>query len=278
VVTVEGDPARLQQVFANLLSNAVKFSSSGGRITVSMNCDPSLVTVRVVDRGLGISAAFLPHVFEPVRQADSSTTRSHGGLGLGLAIVRNLVVIHGGGITAESAGEGHGAAFTVRLPRRTGRVADDSASELDHSRLFAGCHVLLVDDDAEFRSALAAQLRDWGAVVTTAASAREAFELFEQVRPHLLLSDIGMPNDDGYSLIRWIRALPAERGGNVKAAALTAYAMPHERSPVLEAGYQLHVCKPVEPSSLHITLRLQCNAESALAKAITYLPDPEAGC
>lgn len=254
-VIVHGDPTRLQQVFSNLLSNAVKFSSSGGHITVSMECTADTVTVSVVDRGQGISPAFLPHVFDPFRQADSSTTRSHGGLGLGLAIVRTLVVMHGGEIHADSPGEGQGATFTVRLPRhKGGELPGTASSPLDHSTLLTGTRILLVDDDAEFRNALTTQLRGWGASVTTAGSAREAFDLFEQLRPHVLLSDIGMPSEDGYALIRRIRSLPADRGGDVKAAALTAYAMPHERSPVLEAGYQLHLSKPIEAERLRQAL------------------------
>jgi signal transduction histidine kinase/response regulator RpfG family c-di-GMP phosphodiesterase len=254
-VVVEGDPTRLQQVFSNLLSNAVKFSPPGGHIVVSMQCTPSTVTVQIADAGQGISPAFLPHVFEPFRQADSSTTRSHGGLGLGLAIVRTLVTMHGGEITAGSEGEGQGATFTVRLPRRQPRRrSEDSSSQLDDPKFLAGARILLVDDDAEFRNALATQLADWGATVTTAASAQEALQLFEKHHPDVLLSDIGMPGEDGYALIRRIRSLPSERGGNVKAAALTAYAMPHERSPVLDAGYQVHLSKPIETERLRDSL------------------------
>ena len=252
---VLGDPDRLQQVIWNLLSNAIKFTPKGGRVDVRLERINSHVQITVSDTGAGIPTEFLPLVFAPFRQADGSTTRAQGGLGLGLSIVRHLVELHGGTVQADSRGVGRGATFTVRLPasavyeRRD--KADGSASH-SHDRFeeLEGLKVLVVDDDADTRELLKAVLGSRGAEVSAAGSAREALELFETLRPAVLVSDIGMPGEDGYDLIRKVRALPAERGGRTPAVALTAYAGAEDRARAFLAGYQVHVPKPVEPKEL----------------------------
>jgi CheY-like chemotaxis protein len=252
---VLGDPDRLQQVIWNLLSNAIKFTPKGGRVDVRLERINSHVQIIVRDTGAGIPTEFLPLVFAPFRQADGSTTRAQGGLGLGLSIVRHLVELHGGTVQADSRGVGRGATFTVRLPasavyeRRD--IADGSASH-SHDRFeeLEGLKVLVVDDDADTRELLKAVLGSRGAEVSAAGSAREALELFETLRPAVLVSDIGMPGEDGYDLIRKVRALPAERGGRTPAVALTAYAGAEDRARAFLAGYQVHVPKPVEPKEL----------------------------
>ncbi|HYO07381.1 MAG TPA: PAS domain-containing protein [Tepidisphaeraceae bacterium] len=264
---VHGDPNRLQQVFWNLLSNAIKFTPRGGRVQVVLRRVNSHVEVSISDTGEGISADFLPHVFDRFRQADASTTRQHGGLGLGLAIVKNLVELHGGSIRARSPGRGQGSTFTVSLPLTILRGEPDTepgarhpASEASSSstaaRLpdlcvqIAGVRVLVVDDEPDARSLVKRLLEDCDAVVTTAGSAAEALERVQAERPDVLVSDIGMPGEDGYSLIRRVRALGAERGGTVPAVALTAYARSEDRMRTVLAGFQMHVSKPVEPAEL----------------------------
>ncbi|MET0649966.1 MAG: ATP-binding protein, partial [Pyrinomonadaceae bacterium] len=260
-VSVSGDPVRLQQIVWNLLSNAIKFTPRGGRVQVKLERVNSHVEVAVSDTGSGIPADFLPHVFDRFRQADQKTTRQHGGMGLGLAIVRHLVELHGGTVRAESPGEGHGAIFTVLLPvapvyhtdEESGRVHPAARNTLPSFDLFDrldGLKILVVDDEPDTREMLKAGLGQCGASVTVAASAVEAMESIEQSTPDLLISDIGMPGEDGYELMGRIRKLPAEAGGRVPAIALTAYARVEDRMHALRAGYQMHVPKPVELAEL----------------------------
>ncbi|MFL6337165.1 MAG: PAS domain S-box protein [Pyrinomonadaceae bacterium] len=260
-VSVSGDPVRLQQVVWNLLSNAIKFTPRGGRVQVRLERVNSHVEVAVSDDGAGIPPDFLPHVFDRFRQADQKTTRQHGGMGLGLAIVRHLVELHGGTVRAESGGEGQGATFTVLLPvapvyhsdEEGARVHPAARSTLPTFELFDrldGLKVLVVDDEPDTREMLKAGLGQCGAEVWVAASAAEALEAIEQAPPDLIISDIGMPGEDGYEMMRRIRRLPAEAGGRVPAIALTAYARVEDRMHALRAGYQMHVPKPVELAEL----------------------------
>ncbi len=261
VVSVAGDPARLQQVIWNLLSNAIKFTPKGGRVQVRLERINSHIEIAVSDTGAGINLEFLPHVFDRFRQADQTTTRHQGGLGLGLAIVRHLVELHGGTVHAESPGEGQGATFKVKLPvipiyqgdgmdERTHPASRDTLSSFDCPERLDGLKVLVVDDEADTRELLKVGISQCGAEVTTAASAQEALEVIEKARPEILISDIGMPDEDGYELIKKVRALPADGGGRVPAIALTAYARTEDRLRALRAGYQMHVTKPVELSEL----------------------------
>jgi signal transduction histidine kinase/DNA-binding NarL/FixJ family response regulator len=257
---VNGDADRLQQVVWNLLTNAIKFTPEGGRIEVRLEIAGSRVEVTVRDTGIGIAPEFLPHIFDRFRQADPGTNRIHGGMGLGLSIVRQLVELHGGAIRAESLGEGRGATFTVSLPfvkteqepklaeRRPTAAA--SRLEIECPPALRGLRVLVVDDEADTRDMLRAVLEHCHAEVITVGSASEALETIVQVRPDVLISDLGMPGDDGYNLISKVRALPAERGGRIPAAALTAYVRAEDRVKVLRSGFQLHVPKPVEPAEL----------------------------
>ncbi len=250
---ISGDAVRLQQVVWNLLSNAVKFTPRGGRIEVRLERAGSFAELIVRDDGQGISPDFLPHVFERFRQADSSSTRAHGGLGLGLAIVRHLVELHGGEVLAHSDGPGRGATFRVCLPllpegRRP--LPSDGAITLPAGNDLAGLRVLVVDDEADARQMLDLVLARAGAEVTGVASAAEALEVLEGLRPHVVVSDVCMPGEDGYSLIRRIRALPAERGGLVPAVAVTARARGEERRAALAAGFQMHAGKPIDPREL----------------------------
>ncbi len=269
VAQVAGDPTRLQQVVWNLLSNAVKFTPAGGRVEVRLSVVNELKTldgkhtsppdnyaqIQVSDTGRGINHDFLPYVFEYFRQENSTTTRVFGGLGLGLAIVRHLVELHGGTIQAESSGEGKGSTFTVRLPllkdSQKGGVRADVSPSLPPASFspLEGIRVLVVDDNIDTLEFLTFLLEQDGAEVRSAASALEALEVFAQWQPDLLLSDIGMPEEDGYMLIRQIRAM-SERGGQIPAIALTAYAGEADRQQILKAGFQKHLTKPVEPSEL----------------------------
>src|SRR5882724_6650130 len=262
---VSGDPDRLQQVIWNLLSNAVKFTQKGGRVQVTLEQLDSHVLITVSDTGKGIAAEFLPYVFDRFRQADSSITRLHGGLGLGLAIVRQLVDLHGGSVEAQSPGEGQGATFSLKLPviiaHGSGRFAlnaeEANASSAALQGGFGslpsleGLGVLVVDDDPDARDLLKAILEERKAQVTTVASAAEAYETIEWLRPDVIISDIGMPGEDGYSLIRNVRLKEArDRQGWKPAIALTAHARIEDRLRALSAGYQAHVAKPVEPAEL----------------------------
>jgi CheY-like chemotaxis protein len=259
-----GDATRLQQVAWNLLSNAVKFTPKGGRVDVLLRRVDSNLQLSVSDTGKGIAPEFLAVVFEAFRQEDASSTRSRGGLGLGLAITRQLVELHGGRITAHSDGEGRGATFVVTLPisavgpsssgkERAARQIRESSSYERPSHL-RGLRVLVVDDDEDGRRLVSAILEDCGCVVTTAGSVAEAMKRLSEEVPQVLISDIGMPQEDGYELIRRVRALPPQRGGDLPAAALTAYARPEDRRRLLNAGFSMHVPKPVEPAELVATV------------------------
>ncbi|CAN5447940.1 hypothetical protein BH10PLA1_BH10PLA1_00440 [soil metagenome] len=259
---VSGDPSRLQQVLWNLILNAIKFTPKGGRVQVVLERVNSHVEISVIDTGLGIDAKFLPHVFDRFRQADSSTTRTHSGLGLGLAIVKQLVELHGGTVLARSAGEGKGSTFVVMLPLTPLHAEVESDDDRRHptSNLFGdidlscvkleGVRVLVVDDEGDTRVLVKRLLDGCQATVLTAAGAEEALALVGEHSFDVLVSDIGMPRQDGYWLIKNLRKRPADQGGNIPALALTAYARSEDRQRVIMAGYQMHLAKPVEPSEL----------------------------
>jgi signal transduction histidine kinase/ActR/RegA family two-component response regulator len=259
---VLGDSERLQQIVWNLLTNAIKFTPKQGRVQVGLQRINSHIEIVVADTGQGISAEFLPHVFERFRQADGSITRSFGGLGLGLAIVRQLVELHGGTVHAQSPGEGQGATFTVKLPlmavgpkaiepERVHPTVGDSVP-FDCSSQLEGLRILIVDDDPDMRDLLAYTLEVCGAEVIAVATANAAISaLTDSSLPmDILISDIGMPDEDGYSLLRRVRALKPENGGRIPAIALTAYARTQDRTAALLAGFQSHIAKPVEPAEL----------------------------
>ena len=261
--TVSGDPDRLQQVIWNLLTNAVKFTPRGGRIEVLLRRAENHLELTVRDDGIGIDARFLPQVFDRFRQADASTTRSHGGLGLGLSIARQLVELHGGSIAAASDGLGAGASFVVRLPLQpahapaslepqgaAGEAAVDQRIDLD----LQGVRILIVDDEADARDLLAELLSGFGAAVHSAGSAGEALSLLARVRPDLLISDIGMPERDGYQLIQDVRRLAPDVGGKTPAIALTAFARSEDRTRSMVSGFQVHLAKPVETHELMATV------------------------
>jgi len=257
VERIRGDAGRLQQVMWNLLSNAIKFTDRDGRVCVELKSHPRAVEIAVSDTGRGIEPAFLPHVFERFRQADSSSTREYGGLGLGLAIVKQLVELHGGTIRAESAGRGQGARFVLALPRHLpeGAPAEPPAArtaapraELPFARL-DGLRMLVVDDERDACDLLAHLLGEAGAEVRCATNAAGAFEQLRVWRPDLLVSDIGMPHEDGYALIARVRALPPEQGGATPAIALTAFARPEDRARAIAAGYQMHAAKPLDAAA-----------------------------
>jgi PAS domain S-box-containing protein len=265
---VSGDPERLQQVMWNLLSNAVKFTPRGGRVQVRLERVNSSVEIAVCDTGQGISPEFLPYVFERFRQADTTTTRRQSGLGLGMSITRHIVELHGGTIRAESPGEGRGATFFVRLPvmivhrpapgsgattELTAPPEEVGPSSAELARL-DGVHVLVVDDDADAREMLTAVLTQKGASVMTATGVADALVKLGRVRPDLLVSDIEMPNEDGYSLIRQVRASEADQGRRLPAIALTAHARASDRLRALAEGYHIHMPKPVEPAELVLAI------------------------
>jgi PAS domain S-box-containing protein len=254
VAQVTGDADRLQQVLWNLLSNAVKFTPSGGRIEIRLEQVNSMAQITVSDTGAGISADFLPYVFERFRQADGTSTRANGGLGLGLAIVRHLVEMHNGTVYATSDGEGLGATFMVQLPIRTEeQIVQPTNLDSVGSGEFPslnGLRILVVDDNIDTLGLISFILEQCQAQVTTVTSASEALAALSQFKPNVLISDIGMPGEDGYSLIQRIRVLPAELGGQIPAAALTAFAGESERNRALTAGFQIHISKPVEPAEL----------------------------
>jgi PAS domain S-box-containing protein len=261
IVTVPGDPIRLQQVIWNLLSNAIKFTPRGGNVQVRMERVDSHLQIVVADSGQGIPQEFLPHVFDRFRQIDQSSTRQHGGLGLGLALVRHLVELHGGSVAATSPGPGQGSTFTIVLPvvpiyhvnaegvqvHPTARTLLPSA---DYCASLEGLMILIVDDEHDTRELLRTSLSECGAQVTVAGSVEEAFAAFAASIPDILISDIGMPDVDGYELIRRLRELPLECGGKIPAIALTAYARVEDRLKALRAGFQMHVPKPVELAEL----------------------------
>lgn len=257
---ISGDADRLQQIIWNLLSNAVKFTPKAGRVQIRLERINSHVEITVSDTGKGINPAFLPHVFDRFRQADGTTTRAHGGLGLGLSIVRQLVELHGGTVTVESDGEGHGATFTVQLPLMAARQEVDRVERrhptaggsvsLDCPPSLVGLRILVVDDEADTRDMLRAVLERCGSEVATAASAAEALEVLTSGQPDVLISDIGMPDEDGYALIGKVRAREVEPGQRIPAVALTAYARVEDRVRALTAGFQVHLPKPIEPIEL----------------------------
>jgi CheY-like chemotaxis protein len=250
------DPSRMQQVVWNLLSNAIKFTPPGGQVRVTSEREDRFASVTVADTGVGITAEFLPHVFDRFRQQDPATTRKYGGLGLGLSIVRHLVELHGGTVMATSNGEGKGATFTVRVPVAPARgdqagavPLQGSLSDAGELPVLTGVRVLVVDNEADARALVATVLERCGAHVTTVSSAPEAIRRISEERPDVLVSDIAMPGQDGYDLIRELRRL--ERiGPPIPAAALTAFATATDRARALLAGYQAHLPKPVEPSEL----------------------------
>ena len=260
---VRGDPDRLQQVVWNLVSNALKFTPAGGDVSVRLARLNSHLEISVSDTGRGISGEFLPHVFERFRQADTSNTQTNGGLGLGLAIARHIVELHGGSVRAESPGEGKGATFTVTLPlmeaeslkRLRGGNTDSRHSRgvedrLAHAPDLKALRVLVVDDEADTRDMLTVALGNCGADVSAVASTSEALEAIERFQPDVTLSDIKMPGEDGYILMRKLRDLETEKGAHIPAIALTAYAGVEDRLRALSAGFQRHVSKPVEPAEL----------------------------
>ncbi len=257
---VLGDADRLQQVIWNLLSNSIKFTPRGGRVEVRLREADANAVIQVSDTGIGIRPDFLPYVFDRFRQAEGSITRTHGGLGLGLSIVRHLIELHGGTAEVASEGEGEGATFRVRLPLRAELVEDPLDSTAVGQSLFSrpdllsGVRVVVVEDEADTRELLVMALQQCGAEVAAFSSAREALAAFDRAVPDVLLSDIGMPVQDGYELIHTPRSREAARGGNVPAAALTAYARAEDRLRALEAGFQTHIPKPVDPSELISTV------------------------
>jgi PAS domain S-box-containing protein len=254
VPLISGDPGRLQQVVWNLLSNAVKFTPDHGRIDIQLTQVGHQARLQVIDTGKGIAPGFLPFVFEYFRQEDGSTTRKFGGLGLGLAIARQIVEMHGGTISASSAGEGKGCTFTVRLPLLHSAHSDPvrslnaTASSPEDLTPLVGIRALIVDDDADARELLTFLLEVNGAIVTTADSAVQALHLIEQSRPDILLSDIGMPDMDGYTLLRTIRQ--SEQNRSIPAIALTAYAGDLDRQQAIQVGFHHHVTKPIDPDTV----------------------------
>jgi CheY-like chemotaxis protein/two-component sensor histidine kinase len=294
VEPVLGDADRLQQVVWNLLANAVKFTPAGGEVRLIVESDPAGggCVVRVADTGRGIDPQFLPYVFDRFRQADSSSTRSHGGLGIGLTIVRHIVELHGGTVEAASAGAGHGATFTVRLPATSvaasgdadaavpppeladrppvarSQRAEPSAAVLPEARRLEGRKIVIVEDEPDARALLAELLRRQGAKVLVAGSVLDGLNHFGAGPPDLLISDLAMPGEDGFSLISRVRGLPAASGGAVPAVAVSAYAREEDRRRSLAAGFDDHVSKPVDPAELiDIIARLAGSRDMAATSA-----------
>jgi CheY-like chemotaxis protein/anti-sigma regulatory factor (Ser/Thr protein kinase) len=262
---VAGDAARLQQVIWNLLSNAVKFTPKGGTVTVEFCRHNGFAEVVVRDTGIGIAPDFLPHVFERFRQAESSATRTHRGMGLGLAIVRHLIELHGGTVTAASEGENRGSTFTFHLPlasaakQRVAAAAPYKSNGGDAQAL-KGLHILLVEDEPDARELISMLLQTFGAHVEAVDSAKDALQSLSQFAPDVLLSDIGLPHESGYDLIRQVRALTSDLK-KVPAIALTAFASESDRKLSLSAGFQAHLAKPVEPRDLLRTIKLVVNGK-----------------
>ena len=254
---MNADAHRLQQVFLNLLSNAVKFTPRGGRVTVRLSRQHAFAAIEITDTGKGISQDLLPHIFERFRQGDSSSTRQHGGLGLGLAIAHQLVAMHDGRIEVQSDGQNKGTRFTVLLPIVAVDTREQAVprSEPDESDLLSphklqGLHVLVVDDEASVRDLLAMTLSKCGASVTVASSVRDALNAMRARNPDVIVSDIAMPEVDGYEFIRTIRGLAAREGAEVPVIALTAYASLQDQNRALELGFNQHLSKPVDPIDL----------------------------
>ncbi len=255
VAQVSGDPERLQQVVWNLLSNAVKFTPDNGKVIIRLQQVGKQAQIQVVDTGQGINPEFLPFVFDRFRQADSTASRTQGGLGLGLAIVRSLVELHGGTVGVDSLGSGQGATFTITLPllapsEQTPQFDERFTQSSGSGEKLAGLKILVVDDDEDARDFLVAALSEYGAIVQAVGSTDEALQQLSQMKPDVLLSDIGMPGEDGYTLMRRVRSRSASEGGNIPAAALTAYAREEDRVQALEAGFQHHIPKPIDPVQL----------------------------
>ena len=264
-VRVSGDAERLQQVFWNLLINAIKFTPARGKIAISSTVQENTVSIKITDTGRGIAPNVLPFVFDRFRQAETkSSTRTNGGLGLGLAIVRHLVEIHGGNVMADSRGLGHGATFTVELPISSGtdtsNLAIEQAVDNDALLSLSGVTLLIVEDEVDSREMLTLVLEQYGAKIISADSARQALSLYKQHRPDILISDISMPNEDGYDLVRQIRQ-SQEEGQNIPAIALTAYAREQDKQKALKAGFDLHLPKPIEPMQL-----IQCLSKFVRSK------------
>jgi signal transduction histidine kinase/ActR/RegA family two-component response regulator len=267
---VRGDPARLQQIFWNLLTNAIKFTPKGGRVQISLERVNSHLEITVADTGEGIKPDFLPYVFDRFRQADSTSTRRHGGLGLGLSLVKQLTEMHGGTVRAKSPGEGRGAVFSIALPsiilhdlngerpEKMHPQAAEARSELCDTITLKGLTVLVVDDEPDARQLITHLLEQCHAEVLAASSAQEALSLFRGSRPNVLVSDIGMPETDGHELIRQVRALPKEDGGDTPAIALTAFARSEDRTRSILAGFQMHLSKPIEPSEFIAVVASLC--------------------
>jgi signal transduction histidine kinase/AmiR/NasT family two-component response regulator len=260
---MSGDAERLQQVVLNLLSNAVKFAPNGGRVEVRLERADSQFEIIVTDNGQGIKPEFLPYVFERFRQEDAGANRQRGGLGLGLAIVRHIVELHGGTVRVASEGPGKGATFTVALPITSvrdvssGESRDDAAGgrlEPENPPPLVGVRALFVDDEADARELITMMLARGGAEVRTAVSAAEALVACEEWRPDVLIADIGMPGEDGYTLMKELRAREKARGGHIPAIALTAYTRREDRLNALAVGYEYHVPKPVEPAELMVVV------------------------
>lgn len=264
VETVSGDAGRLEQVFCNLLANAIKFTPDGGRVDLLIALSNDHIEVKIVDTGQGIDPDFLPRVFDRFRQADSASTRRHSGLGLGLSIVRQLVELHGGTVHAASEGLGLGATFTVCLPRVAGEAHMDQPAASENPTAVVSSmlpvprldelRVLVVDDNRDARTLTSLVLAQAGARVNKAASVREALRLIEAQRPDVLVSDIGLPDEDGYALIRQVREYEAEHGGFLPAVALTGYARAQDEAQSLAAGFQAHLRKPADPTELAATV------------------------
>jgi hypothetical protein len=255
-----GDAARLQQVVWNLLGNAIKFTPKAGHVEIQLRSAGSSAEIVVTDNGEGIAPEFIPALFNRLTQADTTMTRGHGGLGLGLSIVRHVVEAHGGTVTAQSDGKGQGATFTVRLPLCAVLQSPEAASKsptppaLKAVPFLKGLRVLFVEDDPDNLAFIAAALEQYGAALTTANSAARALECMRESPPDVIVSDIGMPDEDGYSLIRKIRQLPPESGGGTPAVALTAFAKTEDRIRALSSGFQMHVPKPIDPAELATVL------------------------
>ena len=266
---MRGDPARLHQIVANLLSNAVKFTPRGGRITVELRCTDNLAEIDVTDNGVGISPDLLPFVFDRFRQGMAAT---RSGLGLGLAIARHVAELHGGSIRAESEGPGRGARFSVRLPlERVGAVLPSpkaSDQSLESTPRIKGIRVLLVDDDEDTRFALEEVLRQAGALVQAAKSAPEALRRFEEEPPDVLITDLVMPDEDGYVLLELLRSRMTPIGGTLPAIALSGAASPEDRQRVADAGFALHVTKPLDPAEL---IRAVAMTAAGRAKEFAWL-------